>query len=76
MEETYLMSTTDFFMLLYCMRGGLQKMLTYLQSHLPFNDPFYKSLGFPAPAARRVWTLSKLSVVNAAKFIAQELGRV
>ena len=75
MEESNKMSTTDFYMMLYSMRGGLQKMLTYLQSHLPFNDPFYKSLGFLAPAVRRVWTSSKLSLVNAAKIIAQDLGR-
>ena len=67
------MSTEDTYLLLYSMRGGLQKMLTYLQTHLPLDDHFYKSLGFLHPASKNAWTGSKL--VNSAKFVARKLGR-
>ena len=72
-EERSKLSTADTYVLLYSMRGGLQKMLTYLQSHLPLDDHFYKCLGFLHPAVKNAWPGSKL--VNSAKYVASQLNR-
>ena len=60
---------------MYAMRNALQEMVTYLQSHLPLNDPFYKCLGFMYPRVRTVWTEEVQSMVRASNYVARELNR-
>jgi hypothetical protein len=73
-EEKSLMSV-DAYRLMYAMRNALQEMVTYLQSHLPLNDPFYKCLGFMDPRVRTVWTGEVQSLVRASNHVARELNR-
>ena len=74
-EEKSLMSLDDAYRLMYAMRNALQVMVTYLQSHLPLNDPFYKCLGFMDPRVRTAWTGEVQSLVRASNYIARELNR-
>ena len=74
-EETRMMTVNETYSLLYTMRHALQTMVSYLQTHLPLDDSFYKCLGFLDPRVRKVWTGEVTSLVSAADLIARKLNR-